>query len=105
VCIILVNVKLRDGVGFEFELLRDATVLAKAPQDAEHLIVVPKRVDIHTNDVRLRVIAALSVLAAHLGAAAEHPGSKRRYDNAPNCIHAVAGGHDHPLQNHQRGSR
>ena len=104
-CIILVNVKLRDGVGFEFELFPEATVLAKTAQDAEHLIVVPKRVDIHANNVRLRVIAAHCVFAADLGAAAEHPGSKRPHDGAPNCIHAAAGGHDHPLQNHQSGSR
>lgn len=59
VCIVLVNVKMRDGIGFEFELFPEATVLAKAPQDSEHLIVVPKRVDIHANNVRLRAITAL----------------------------------------------
>ena len=104
-CIVLGNIKQRDGVGFEFELCRDATVLAKAAQDAKHLVVVPKRVNIHTNDVRLRAVTALSVLAAHLGAAAERSGSKCRHDSTPNCIHAAAVGHDHPLQNGQRGLR
>ncbi len=64
--VILTCLKQRDGVCFEFELFPDATVLAEAPQHAHHLMVVPKRIDIHANDMRWGV---LYILVAHLGAA------------------------------------
>ena len=65
---IILEFELRDGVGFELELFPDSTVLAEAPQHANHLIVVPKRIDVHANDMRW-IVTVLYFLAAHLGAA------------------------------------